>query len=466
MSTNSSFIKIGIIGKPSCGKSTLLNAIADANAKTGNYPFTTIEPNHGTALYKASIPCPCAEYGLQKYCKPKYGKCANSVRYIPISVMDVAGLVPGASLGKGLGNKFLDDLRHAHVLIHVLDVSGTTNEKGENCEGYDPINDIEWLEKEIHDWIFNNLWSRWDSIVRKHRQCKNTITETFSQQLSGYGCNRKFIVSFCDHLARTMTQLIDDNVNEEEKRNLYSKHIKPLDKWSEEDLHAFVSIFVSFRFPTLYALNKIDHKASSKYINKFYEKYDNDRIVLTSALAECFLKNMRKKGYIFYNEGDSEVKTFEDFEENDEERKLLKPITDQKNLQILQNIKDFVLARFDSTGVTEAIKKAVDLQEPVIIYPVNQNITQLSEHMKDREDVEDVRVFEDVALMRYGSSVKSFVSKFYRSIIPTEQQIISESGKPMLPPYFVEGIDGRRLAEHHLFKKDCNNIIRVVFTGN
>lgn len=70
-----------------------------------------------------------------------------------------------------MGNKFLDDLRHAHVLIHVLDVSGTTNEKGESCEGYDPIVDIEWLNQEIHDWIFNNLWGRWETIVRRHRQC-------------------------------------------------------------------------------------------------------------------------------------------------------------------------------------------------------------------------------------------------------------------------------------------------------
>ena len=141
----------------------------------------------------------------------------------------------------------------------------------------------------------------------------------------------------------------------------------------------------------------------------------------------------------------------------------MKPITDEKNLQILNNIKDFVLARFDSTGVHEAVKKAVELQDPIIIYPVNYNINQLSETMKNRDDNVECTVFEDVALMRYGSSVKSFVSKFYRSIIPVEQQKTSESGKIILPQYFVEGVDGRRLAEHHLFKKDTNNIIRVLF---
>lgn len=132
----------------------------------------------------------------------------------------------------------------------------------------------------------------------------------------------------------------------------------------------------------------------------------------------------------------------------------------------MQNIRDFVLARFDSTGVMNAIARATELQEPVIIYPVTQNLQQLAENLKNRDNVTDVKVFEDVALMRYGSSVKSFVSKFYRSVIPLEQQTLSESGKPMLPPYHVEGTDGRKLAEHHIFKKDVNNIIRVVFNNN
>lgn len=143
----------------------------------------------------------------------------------------------------------------------------------------------------------------------------------------------------------------------------------------------------------------------------------------------------------------------------------MKPIKDEKNVGILKNIRDFVLARFDTTGVLEAIVKAVNLQSPVVIYPVNQNIPQLAENLKLREDV-DVKVFEDVALMRHGSSVKSFVSKFYRSIIPADKLTLNESGKPILPNYFVEGMDGRKIAEHSFFKKDANNIIRVVFNGN
>ncbi|KAL9642063.1 hypothetical protein ABK040_004112 [Willaertia magna] len=472
MSTNSSFIKIGVVGKPSAGKSTFLNSVTEANAKTGNYPFTTIEPNHGVALYKSKLPCPCSEFNMCQYCSPAYGKCLNGVRYIPVDIMDVAGLVPGASLGKGLGNKFLDDLRHAQVLIHVLDVSGTTNQKGENCEGYDPIGDIEWLTKEIHDWIFNNLWSRWDSIVRKHKTCKNTIDETFSTQLSGYGCNRKFIRNFCDTLAKEMPSLLEQSTDSNSSSNnlnheeiIFSKHLKPLEKWSEEDLHTCVDLFLKVRFPTLYVLNKIDHKASSKYINKFFERYDPDRIVLTSALSECFLKKMKKNGYILYNEGDSSFKTLEDCE-TDEERKLLKPLKDDKNITLLNNVRDMVLGRYYSTGVYEAIAKAVELQDPVIIYPVKYSVPQLSEQLQNRQDT-NVKVFEQVALMRYGSSIKGFVQKFYRSTFSNQQENNKhQQEKTNVPSYYVEGLDGRKIAEHTLLKRDENNIVRIVFTGH
>lgn len=82
-------------------------------------------------------------------------------RSVPIELLDVAGLVPGAHEGKGLGNKFLDDLRHADALIHVVDVSGTTDAEGKTTRGYDPSVDIEWLRSEIVRWIEGNLLEKW-----------------------------------------------------------------------------------------------------------------------------------------------------------------------------------------------------------------------------------------------------------------------------------------------------------------
>ncbi|KAL8271285.1 hypothetical protein Esti_004800 [Eimeria stiedai] len=108
------------------GKSTFFNAATGgSSAKVGNYPFTTITPNEGIA-YFATL-CPCKKYGVK--CSPHYGRCVGGRRSIPVRLLDVAGLIPGANEGRGLGCKFLDDLRLAHVLLHIIDISGTTNEK-------------------------------------------------------------------------------------------------------------------------------------------------------------------------------------------------------------------------------------------------------------------------------------------------------------------------------------------------
>lgn len=117
---------IGCVGKPSSGKSTFFNAVCiNPTAKTAAHPFTTIEPNHGVAFFTTE--CPCTRYNVQ--CAPAFGSCKNGVRKVPVKLLDVAGLIPGANEGRGIGNKFLDDLRHADVLMHIIDVSGRTNEK-------------------------------------------------------------------------------------------------------------------------------------------------------------------------------------------------------------------------------------------------------------------------------------------------------------------------------------------------
>lgn len=90
--------------------------------------FTTIDPQR--AIGYLQVECACARYNVADRCKPNYGSCVQGKRSVPIELLDVAGLVPGAHEGKGLGNKFLDDLRHADALVHVIDVSGTTDAEG------------------------------------------------------------------------------------------------------------------------------------------------------------------------------------------------------------------------------------------------------------------------------------------------------------------------------------------------
>ena len=138
-------MQIGVVGKPSVGKSTFFKALTLANVAIAAYPFTTIEPNKATAFVRVQ----CVDKEFKTQCNPRLGYCINHTRYVPVELLDVAGLVPGAHEGKGLGNQFLNDLNQADVLIHIIDVAGVTNEKGEATTGYDPAEDIRFLEHEL-----------------------------------------------------------------------------------------------------------------------------------------------------------------------------------------------------------------------------------------------------------------------------------------------------------------------------
>src|SRR3989344_3605452 len=143
---------VGLIGKPSSGKSTFFKALTLADVEIANYPFTTIKPNRGAAF--ASINC--VDKDFNKQCNPREGFCINHKRFLPVEVMDVAGLVPGAHEGKGRGNQFLDDLRQADAFIHIIDVSGSTEDNGKPVEAlsHDPSRDIEFLDYELDMWYY------------------------------------------------------------------------------------------------------------------------------------------------------------------------------------------------------------------------------------------------------------------------------------------------------------------------
>src|SRR2546422_688081 len=105
-------MELGLVGKPNVGKSTFFAAATLVPVAIANYPFTTIEANRGVAFVRKS--CPHTELGHA--CKPRNAPCEDGTRLIPVELLDVAGLVPKAHEGRGLGNKFLDDLRQANAL--------------------------------------------------------------------------------------------------------------------------------------------------------------------------------------------------------------------------------------------------------------------------------------------------------------------------------------------------------------
>jgi len=146
---------IGVVGKANVGKSTFFKAATLMDIEIANYPFATIKPNHGVGFVKVKD----AARDFDKTANPREGFVQDEFRFVPIDMIDVAGLVPGAHEGKGMGSQFLDDLRQADALIHVIDVSGSTNEKGEPIEigSYDPANDVKFLEEELDYWYLTIL---------------------------------------------------------------------------------------------------------------------------------------------------------------------------------------------------------------------------------------------------------------------------------------------------------------------
>ena len=298
---------IGLVGKPSSGKSTFFKAATLAEVDIAPYPFTTIKPNHGVGYVK--VDCIDRELGVQ--CQPNHGFCIKGNRFVPVDLMDVAGLVPGASEGKGLGNQFLDDLRQADVFIHILDASGTTDEEGKPVETHDPARDIMFLENELNRWFYNIMIKAWKSFARKIEQEQEggSFSEAIAKQFSG--------------LKVTEAQV--------KKVLLRMKNLpeKPT-TWTEDHLFWFASELRTESKPTIIAANKIDlEKSNSNYI-LLKMKFPGLMIIPCSADSELALREAAKSNLIDYIPG----------ERNFEIKKELNPAQKEALDKIKANVLD------------------------------------------------------------------------------------------------------------------------------
>ena len=366
---------LACVGKPSVGKSSTINSLTKNESlfKIGNYPFTTLTAQEGVSY----IPFKCKCKNNPK-CKPTYGKCDEGKRYIPIKVLDIPGLIPEAHLNLGLGNKFLDSLRTADLLIHCIDISGTTNAKGESTRGYDPINDVEFLINEIKLWIYNNLEKKWGSIVRRHINTNSSIVETLTNQLAGYSANMSMV-------QKTVDLLMHKQEDEAE-----SKYLPPLDKWDEELILKCIECFMEIKFPMILALNKIDHPDANKNISKLVLKYQGKyEIVLTTAITEIFLQKLHTQGFINYESGTEFLDTFEDDPDN---LKELPPTIIEK----IEKIRDLILFRYGSTGIQDLLITSAKVLDLLPVYTV-KNINNL--------DDADGNCYKDAFLIKNGSTV-------------------------------------------------------------
>ena len=314
---------IGCVGKPSAGKSTFFKAATLAEVEIANYPFVTIKPNHGTGYVK--IKCVDTDFGKQ--CNPRFGYCLNGKRFVPIDMMDVAGLVPGAHEGKGMGNQFLDDLRQAHALIHVVDISGSINEKGEPVErgSYDPANDVLFLEEELDMLYLNILNKGWEKFARQVKQEKQEIHKALGKQLSGLG--------------------VDEDMVKEEIRKLSLS--SDLSSWGKDELKSIARALRKKTKPMIIACNKIDIPGSEENYNKLKDKFKDYIMIPCSSESELALREAAKHGLIDYVPGEDR------FEIKDKSK------LNEKQKKALEFIKENILDKYKSTGVQDVLDTAV-----------------------------------------------------------------------------------------------------------
>ncbi len=313
---------IGVVGKPSSGKSTFFNAATMQDVPMASYPFTTIEANKAVGFVR--VECVDKEFNTQ--CNPRTGFCHNHTRYVPVELIDVAGLVPGAHEGKGRGNQFLSDLSRADVLIHVVDASGATNEKGDSVPAgsHDPCQDVLFLEEEIDLWFFGIMEKNWPKFSRTPFESKSKMLEAITQNLSGIGANHA-------QVERTLTEL-----------GLIGKKLK---EWSEDDRKVFAKKLREESKPIIIAANKMDMPTSKENVEKMKEKFPEKIIIPCSGISELTLKRAAKDGAIDYVQGE---KSFE-----------VKTELNEKQKKGIEYIKENVLEKFGATGIQEVLEKAV-----------------------------------------------------------------------------------------------------------
>src|SRR3989344_1607672 len=262
---------IGVIGKPSTGKSTFFKAATLANIEISPRPFTTIKPNRAVGYVKID----CVETFFKTKCNPREGYCINGKRFVPIDLLDVAGLIEGAYEGKGLGNQFLNDLSQGDALIHIVDIAGMTNEKGEIVKplSHDPLKDVEMIGKEVDLWYFSILEKAWDKFVKKVVNEKKDIRKEVAKQFSGLKITEEMV----------------------EKAVKVFHSGDPL-KWTKDELKQFCSVLRKLSKPMLIAANKIDVEGAELNYHRLKEKYKEYNVVPCSADSELALREASKSG--------------------------------------------------------------------------------------------------------------------------------------------------------------------------
>ncbi len=362
---------IGVVGKTNVGKSTFFKAATLAEVEIANHPFVTIKPNSGVGFVRIE----CVDKDFNVKCQPKHGYCLKNNRFVPIQLLDVAGLVPEAHEGKGMGNQFLDDLRQADALIHILDISGSTNENGEVVRPgeYDPAKDIIFLEYELDMWYLRLIKKGWEPFVKQTKQERENVNKALAKHLTGLGVNEKIIEEVITKLG-----LSDD-----------------IEEWDERVLKEIATELRRITKPMIIACNKIDVKGAKQNLERLKEKFPDHILIPCSAESELALKEAAKHGLVEYIPGESNFTILDDSRLNDKQKGGLK------------FIKENVLEGFGNTGVQQVLDNMVfNLLGYIAVYPVANS------HLQDK----DGNVLPDCLLVKDGTTALEFAYKIHTEI--------------------------------------------------
>jgi ribosome-binding ATPase YchF (GTP1/OBG family) len=425
-------MRIGLVGKPNVGKSTAFAALTESAVEIANYPFTTIDPNVGVTFLPAEANCPCETLRTKResdgrlspvtdddpragsLCEPRTGSCIGFRRTVPVTLIDVAGLVPGAHDGKGRGNQFLNDLAQCDALIQVIDASGSTDIEGNpmgpgSC---DPIDEHTFLVDELAMWIHGILDTGWGRGVRRvQAEGERGLVDFITAQLTGIGGTEPRIMSAIS--------------------SFKSEHPDLGVPW-EWDTSVLVSMAHHLRraiFPLCVAANKADIAETGAW-NALATKVESEGGILvpTSADSELALRRASKAGFIHYPPG---AESFTLSEKGESELNLAQ----RKGLDAIAER----LERLGGTGLVPLVSRIVrERLERIVAYPV-----QDENHWTDG----DGRVLPDALLVQRGTTAKGLAYAVHTD----------------LGDGFIRAVDGRtgRVigAEHEI---DDNDVIKIV----